>query len=166
MNNAVATLTNARAILSSVVRGDSLTFNVGKSQKSGTFALAIAFASRDSRAQMGQTLYAKWLATGQFRPIVNDILACGLVPKTALPYVQGLSGVTESGPVSRENFVRLCAAVKAQVDAKEASGKGIPKGQKGFVYEIVSRVATGAAPATFDTTSRELSVTETGFSAV
>lgn len=157
MSNAVSTLIDARALLSAVVRGDALTFQVGKAQKSGTFALAIAFASRDSRAEMGQKLYAKWLATGQFRPIVNDVLSCGLIPKSALPYVAALAGVSESGPVSRDTFVRLCTAVKAQVDARVAEGKSIPKGQKGFVYEVVARVAMGSvAPAVIDAETREV----------
>lgn len=121
---------NAVAIID---QGSLVTMNA--KGKSGTFARAIAFASRDVRAQMGQALYAKWLANGQYRPVVNDILTCGLVAKAALPYVEGL--VPSNGAVSKDQLMGLCRAVMHAVESK---GKEV-KGEKAFVYEIVKRIA-------------------------
>lgn len=110
--------------------------------KMGTFARAVAFASRDVRAAMGQSMYAKWLANGQYRPVVNDILTCGLVAKAALPYVEGL--VPVSGAVSKEQLMSLCRAVMHAVESK---GKEV-KGEKAFVYEIVKRIALASEEST------------------
>lgn len=140
----------AETVMHAAASGGSLVFNVGKKETRGTFARAIAFASKADREAIGQAMHAKWLANGTFRPLVNDILDCGLVPKAALPYVRVYSGVTEAGPVSKEALVKLCMAVKAEVDSKVAAGKPIPKGQKGFIYGLVSRVAEIEQPDTID----------------
>lgn len=141
----------ADRVVGAIESGRSLTFNVGKKTAQGTFALAIAYASKDDRAAMGQAMYAKWLANGTYRPIVNDILDSGLVSASALHYVRSMSGVGESGPVSRETLVRLCHAVKAEIDAKQAKAEAKgntfnqPKGKKGFVYGIVCAIVREAA---------------------
>lgn len=141
----------AELVMHAAASGGSLSFNVGKKVTQGTFARAIAFASKADREAIGQAMYAKWLQNNTYRPVVNDILDCGLVPKAALPYVRVYSGVTEAGPVSREALVKLCIAVKAEVDSKVAAGKSIPKGQKGFVYGVVARIAEAAdQPETVD----------------
>jgi hypothetical protein len=148
----LATLSNAAAVVASnaLATGASLSFTKGKKVTEGTFARAIVFASKGDRIAMGQSMYANWLQNGQYRPIVNDILSSGMVPKAALPYVRVFSGVTEAGPVGKDQLIKLCQAVKAEVDAKVAAGKPIPKGEKGFVYEIVARIATAAQPETIE----------------
>lgn len=103
--------------------------------KQGSFARAIAFASRDVRIAAGQAMYAKWLANGQYRPIVNDVLSCGLVPKAAVPYVAGL--VPSSGSISKDQLVALCTSVK---NAVHQTGKAL-KGEKLFVFGVVERIA-------------------------
>jgi hypothetical protein len=112
-----------------------------KTGKTGSFARAIAFASRDTRMAMGQALYAKWLANGQYRPLVEDILNCGLVAKAAVPYLQ--VALPPAGPVSKEMLMTLCQQVAHAVNSK---GKEI-KGQKAFVFGIVERIANQAADA-------------------
>lgn len=138
MNNAVAI----------IEQGSLVTMNAKGGQ--GTFARAIAFASRDVRMAMGQALYAKWLANGQYRPLVNDILTCGLVAKSALPYVEGM--VPANGAVSKEQLTLLCAAV---VNAVQSKGKEV-KGQKGFVFEVVKRIAEAANVVTVDNDASHL----------
>ena len=118
--------------------------------KMGTFARAVAFASRDVRAAMGQSMYAKWLANGQYRPVVNDILTCGLVAKAALPYIEGL--VPTNGAVSKEQLMGLCRAVMHAVQSK---GKEV-KGEKAFVYEIVKRIAESAETVTVENEAGQL----------
>lgn len=139
-------------VMGALSTGAQLSFMVGKKVSHGTFAMAIAFASRDDRAAMGQAMYARWLENGTYRPLVNDILDCGLIPAAAIPYLRVTTGLTEAGPISRELLVNLCKAVKQAVDAKvakaESEGKNppIPKGRKAFVYGVVSRIALQEQP--------------------
>jgi hypothetical protein len=70
---------------------------------------------------------------------VNDILDT-LVPKSAAPFIGGL--VPQYGSVSKEQLIGLCLAVNNAVVTK---GKEL-KGQKGFVYGIVQRIAEQGAP--------------------
>jgi hypothetical protein len=132
MSNAVAVFNGSRSLV------------IDKKGNTGSLALAVAFAGREARQEFGQMMYANWLATGQFRPVVNDILSCGLVPKSALPFVAGL--VPKDGQVSKEALMGLCNAVSAAVNAKEAK----PKGRKAYVFGIVDRIARGAQPCTVD----------------
>lgn len=103
--------------------------------KEGTFARAIAFASCDERIKLGQMMHLKWLANGQYRPLVNDILSCGLVAKAALPYVQG--SIPQTGPINKDTLISLARAVRGAVEFK---GKEL-KGEKSFIYELVRRIA-------------------------
>lgn len=121
-----------------LVEGNGQVTLSSKTGKTGSFARAIAFASRDTRMAMGQALYAKWLANGQYRPLVEDILNCGLVHKAAVPYLQ--IALPATGPVSKDMLFTLCQQVTAAV---HASGKEV-KGQKAFVFGVVERIAVQA----------------------
>jgi len=114
-----------------------------KTGKTGSFARAVAFADRQTRMDMGHAMYAKWLANGQYRPLVNDILDT-LVPKSAAPFIGGL--VPQTGAVSKDQLIGLCLAVNNAVVTK---GKEL-KGQKGFVYGIVQRIAEQGTPETIE----------------
>ena len=124
-----------------IEQGTAVTMN--EKGKTGSFARAIAFASRDARMKVGQAMYAIWLRNSQFRPIVRDVLDT-LVPKAAKPYVEAL--VPASGPVPKAQFIAFCQAVDGAVKAK---GKEL-KGEKAFVYEIVRRVAEDASTQTVE----------------
>jgi hypothetical protein len=132
MSNAVAIIEGTRSIV------------IDKKGNTGSLALAVAFAGREARQEFGQMMYANWLANGQFRPVVNDILSCGLVPKSALPFVAGL--VPATGSVSKEALMGLCNAVSSAVAAK---GKEL-KGRKAYVFGIVDRISRGAQPSTIN----------------
>lgn len=132
MSNAVAIIDGSRSVI------------IDKKGNTGSMALAVAFASRETRQEFGQMMYAQWLSTGQFRPVVNDILSCGLVPKSALPFVSGL--VPATGQVSKDALMGLCNAVASAVNAK---GKEL-KGRKAYVFGIVDRISRGAQPCTVD----------------
>ncbi len=134
---------NAIAIIDNATSGTLLTLNA--KGKIGTFARAIAFASRDQRIQLGQMMHLKWLQNGMYRPLVDDVLTCGIVPKAALPFVTGL--VPTNGPVRKEQLISLCAAVTNyadQVRTKDGEPKEF-KGEKAFVLELVRRIAADAA---------------------
>jgi len=101
--------------------------------KTGSFARAIAFASREVRLDASRALYLKWLSNGQYRPVVNDMVDA-IVPKSAQPFVRSMAPA--SGPISKDMFISLCTAV---VGAVEASDK-VAKGQKAFFYGIARMV--------------------------
>lgn len=133
---------NAVAIFENASSGALLQLN--EKGKKGTFARAIAFASRNTRIEWGQVCHMKWLANGQYRPLVDDILSCGIVPKSALPFVSGL--VPTNGPVTKEKLISLCNAVAHYADnvrTKDGARKEF-KGEKLFVLELVRRIADGA----------------------
>lgn len=132
MSNAVALIEGTRSIV------------IDKKGNTGSLALAVAFAGREARQEFGQMMYANWLANGQFRPVVNDILSCGLVPKSALPFVAGL--VPATGSVSKDALFGLCNAVAAAVNAKGTTLKG----KKAYVFGVVDRIARGAQPSTIN----------------
>ncbi len=138
------------AIEAALTSGTAVTMNT--KGKTGSFARAIAFASRDVRMAQGRALYAKWLENAQFRPIVSDVLDT-LVPAAAKPYVEAM--VPVNGPVPKAQFEAFCVAVNAAVQAKQAEARakgksGELKGEKAFVYGIVQRVAEAASPVTVD----------------
>jgi hypothetical protein len=144
------------AIESALNSGVAVTMNA--KGKSGSFARAIAFASRDVRMAHGRALYAKWLANAQFRPIVADILDT-LVPAAAKPYVEAM--VPVNGPVPKAQFEAFCVAVDAAVQRKmeEARAKGKTgelKGEKAFVYGIVQRVAGAVKGETIEMEATEM----------
>lgn len=113
-----------------------------KTGKTGSFARAIAFATREARMNLSLAVYAKWLENAQYRPIVNDILDSGLVAKAAVPYVAGF--VSESGPVSKDAMINLCRNVDHAVrNKRNKDGEPVQlKGQKAFLYGIVQRLAS------------------------
>lgn len=101
--------------------------------KTGSFARALAFASREARHDISRALYAKFLANGTYRPVVQDLIDT-LVPKSAQPFLSAV--VAPTGPVNKESLIALCRAVKASVDS---TGKE-PKGQKLFFYGLASAI--------------------------
>lgn len=116
-------------------------YAVDKKGNKGSFALAMAYATREQRAEFGQGCYAKWLENGNYNPMVADILVTGLVPKAAMPYVT--IARNEKGDVTKAGFIQFCQAISAAVSAK---GKEL-KGKKAFVFGIVDRTARGNAQA-------------------
>lgn len=108
--------------------------------KSGSFARAIAFASREARQNLSAGLMLKQLQNGQYRPLVNDILTCGLIPKANLDWVS--ASIPQSGAVNKETLISLCRQVKGVYDNKRTKN-GDPvvlKGEKAFVMGFVSAI--------------------------
>jgi hypothetical protein len=128
-----------------------LSFKTGKDGKvkTGSFARALAYASREVREDMGRQLYAQWLSNGQYRPVVNDIIDV-LVPKPAQGFLTAM--VPMNGPVKRDQLMQLCVAVDNYlIDKARAKGADLTlKGQKAFVYGVVQRIAAEAAPECVD----------------
>ena len=57
--------------------------------KTGSFAKAIAFASREVRHDTARAMYVKWLSNGTYRPLIQDTME-ELVPKSARPFVTAI----------------------------------------------------------------------------
>ena len=89
------------------------------------------------RADVATANYVRWLANGQYRPIISDVME-ELVPKSARPFVANL--VPESGSVSKDTFLQFCVAC---VNAINATGKE-PKGKKAYYYGLCQRIVEAA----------------------
>ncbi len=109
--------------------------------KAGSFARAIAFASREARTNIAAGLMLSKLQNGQYRPLVTDILTCGLIPKANLDWVS--AAIPQSGPINKETLVNLCKQVKTVYDLKRTkSGDPVTlKGEKAFVFGFVAAIA-------------------------
>ena len=108
--------------------------------KVGTFARAIAFGNREARTNLAAGLMLKQLQNGQYRPLVTDILTCGLIPKANLDWVA--AGIPTQGAVSKEVLTNLCRQVKQVYDAKRTKNGDavVLKGEKAFVFGFVSAI--------------------------
>lgn len=132
MTNQIATLRTAV----NLIRGNGEIVLSEKTGKTGSLAMAIAYAGRNERQMLAQTLYMGWLNNGQFRPIINDVLGSGLVAKAAVPYAMPV-GMTDKGPVTKEMFLDFAKRVVGVVDQ---SGKE-QKGKKLFCLELLRRAS-------------------------
>lgn len=130
MNNANAIATAVAAIATNEL------VPMNNKGKVGSFARAIAFASREQRHAMGRAVYAYQLQNGQYRPCVRD--AIELVPKSVRPVFESL--IPPSGGISKNQFVTFCTAVHSFIQSK---GKPL-KGEKAFVYGVIKAVAEEA----------------------
>lgn len=128
----------ALRVIDNAQSGALVTFN--DKGKQGSFARAIAFASRDARNTLASGLMLKYLQSGQYRPVVNDILTCGLIPKANLDWVK--ASIPETGPVNKETLIGLCKQVKTVYDMKrtKAGEPVVLKGEKAFVFGFVAAI--------------------------
>ncbi len=143
MSNALAL-----SVINNAEAGNMVTFNA--KGKTGSFARAIAFANRETRNMLASGMMLKYLQNGQYRPIVNDILTCGLVPKANADWVR--AGIPETGPVSKDILVNLCRQVKTVIESKRTKA-GEPvmlKGEKLFMFGFVSAIVNDQATDTIE----------------
>ena len=136
------------AIIDNAQAGGLVTMNA--KGKAGTFARAIAFGNREARTNLAAGLMLKQLQNGQYRPLVNDILTCGLIPKANLDWVA--AGIPSTGAVNKEVLVNLCKQVKSVYDAKRTKN-GDPvvlKGEKAFVFGFVSAIVADVTETTIE----------------
>ena len=131
-----AITTNAATAIATATGGELITMNA--KGKTGSFARAIAFASREQRHAMGRAVYVAQLQNGQYRPIVRDAIEL-LVPKSSRAFVESM--VPPAGAVNKAQFVAFCTTVHNFIQSK---GKE-PKGEKAFVYGVIKAVAEEAA---------------------
>jgi hypothetical protein len=119
-------------------------------KKSGSFARAIAFGSREARNNLSAGMMVSQLRNGQYRPLVTDILTCGLIPKANLDWVS--ASIPATGPVNRETLIGLCKQVKQVYDNKRTKN-GDPvtlKGEKAFVMGFIQAIVADVTETTVD----------------
>jgi len=130
------------AVASNALAGENVTMNA--KGKTGSFGRAIAFAGRAERLNLGAGVILSHLKNGNYRPVISDILGCGIVPKVAEPWVSAL--VPANGRPSKEQLVALCSQVKTVVDSKrnKAGEPVVLKGEKLFMYGLISAIVNDA----------------------
>jgi hypothetical protein len=119
-------------------------------KKSGSFARAIAFGNREARTNLAAGMMVSQLKNGQYRPMVTDILTCGLIPKANLDWVS--ASIPATGPVNKEMLIGLCKQVKTVYDNKR-NKNGEPvvlKGEKAFVFNFIKAIVADVAEVTID----------------
>ena len=136
------------AIIDNAQNGGLVTMNA--KGKSGSFSRAIAYASREARTNLASGLMFKQLQNGQYRPLVNDILTCGLIPKANLPWVA--AGIPASGAVSKDTLINLCHQVKQVYDTKrDKNGDPVTlKGEKAFVFGFIKAIVADTTTEVVD----------------
>lgn len=119
-------------------------------KKSGSFARAIAFGNREARTNLAAGMMVSQLKNGQYRPMVTDILSCGLIPKANLDWVS--ASIPATGPVNKDMLIGLCKQVKQVYDTKRDK-KGDPivlKGEKAFVMGLIQAIVADVSETTID----------------
>lgn len=124
------------------------TMAIDKKGTKGSLALAMAFATRESRMAAGYGMYATWLQNGNFQAILVDTKAAALLNEVEFSLVEPM--VKQGERVSRDQFIEFCTrvvkAIRAKNEAKIAKGKTVAefKGKKAFVYAVIANVVKGS----------------------
>lgn len=148
MSNQITAQDLQLSIYNNAESGGMVTMNA--KGKSGSFARAIAFASREARQNLSAGMMLKQLQNGQYRPLVADILSCGLIPKANLDWVT--ASIPSTGPINKDTLIGLCRQVKGVYDNKRTKN-GDPvalKGEKAFVMGFIQAVVADVADTTID----------------
>lgn len=148
MSNQITVQDLQISIYDNAVNGGMVTMNA--KGKSGSFSRAIAFASREARQNLSAGMMLTQLKNGQYRPLVTDILSCGLIPKANLDWVS--ASIPATGPVNKDMLIGLCKQVKQVYDTKRTKN-GDPvtlKGEKAFVMGFIKAIVADVTQQTID----------------
>lgn len=148
MSNQITVQDLQLSIYSNAANGGAVTMNA--KGKSGSFARAIAFASREARHNLSAGMMLDQLRNGQYRPLVTDILSCGLIPKANLDWVS--ASIPATGPINKDTLVGLCKQVKQVYDNKKTkAGEPVQlKGEKAFVFNFIKAIVADVTETTID----------------
>jgi len=147
MSNAITVQDLQLSMYNNAAKGGLVTMTA---KKSGSFARAIAFGNREARTNIAAGMMVSQLQNGQYRPMVTDILTCGLIPKSNLDWVS--ASIPTTGPINKETLIGLCRQVKQVYDAKrDKNGDPIVlKGEKKFVFEFIQAIVADVTEITVD----------------
>lgn len=148
MSNQITIQDLQLSIYNNAATGGAVTMNA--KGKSGSFARAIAFASREARHNLSAGMMLDQLRNGQYRPLVTDILSCGLIPKANLDWVS--ASIPATGPINKDTLVGLCKQVKTVYDNKKTkAGEPVQlKGEKAFVFNFIQAIVADVTETTID----------------
>lgn len=147
MSNAIALQTMQLSVYENAANGGLVTMTA---KKSGSFARAIAFGNREARTNLAAGMMVSQLQNGQYRPMVTDILTCGLIPKSNLDWVS--ASIPATGPINKDMLIGLCKQVKQVYDTKRTKN-GDPivlKGEKAFVMGFIQAIVADVTDTTVD----------------
>ena len=135
------------SIYNNAVNGGLVTMSA---KKSGSFARAIAFGNREARSNIAAGMMVSQLQNGQYRPLVTDILSCGIIPKANLDWVS--ASIPSSGPINKDTLIGLCKQVKTVYDAKRDKNgdRVVLKGEKAFVFNFIQAIVADVTETTLD----------------
>lgn len=147
MSNAITLQDMQLSVYNNAVNGGLVTMSA---KKSGSFARAIAFGNREARNNLSVGMMVSQLQNGQYRPMVTDILTCGLIPKANLDWVS--ASIPATGPVNKDMLIGLCKQVKQVYDNKRTkNGEPITlKGEKAFVFGFIQAIVDDVTETTID----------------
>jgi hypothetical protein len=147
MSNQITLQDMQLSVYNNAINGGLVTMSA---KKSGSFARAIAFGNREARTNLAAGQMVSQLQNGQYRPMVTDILTCGLIPKANLDWVS--ASIPSTGPINKDMLIGLCKQVKTVYDNKRTKN-GDPvvlKGEKAFVMGFVQAIVADVAEVTID----------------
>lgn len=147
MSNAITLQDMQLSVYNNAANGGLVTMSA---KKSGSFARAIAFGSREARTNLSAGMMVSQLQNGQYRPMVTDILTCGLIPKANLDWVS--ASIPATGPINKDMLIGLCKQVKQVYDTKRTKN-GDPivlKGEKAFVMGFIQAIVADVTDTTVD----------------
>jgi hypothetical protein len=147
MSNAITLQDMQLSVYNNAINGGLVTMSA---KKSGSFARAIAFGNREARTNLAAGQMVSQLQNGQYRPMVTDILTCGLIPKANLDWVS--ASIPATGPINKDMLIGLCKQVKGVYDNKRTKN-GDPvtlKGEKAFVMGFIQAIVADVTETTID----------------
>ena len=147
MSNQITLQDMQLSVYNNAINGGLVTMSA---KKSGSFARAIAFGNREARTNLAAGQMVSQLQNGQYRPMVTDILTCGLIPKANLDWVS--ASIPSTGPINKDMLIGLCKQVKGVYDNKRTKN-GDPitlKGEKAFVMGFIQAIVADVTETTID----------------
>ena len=147
--SSVYTGADAAKFIEHVNGGGSLTVNQ-KTGASGSIGYLLAYGDKASRNMESARRYYGFLAAGNYRPVLMDIITA-MVPKANVDWI--MAGVpTGNARISQETTVGILRQIKSVYDAKRTKD-GNPvelKGKKADYMAFIENVLRQAAPETIE----------------
>jgi hypothetical protein len=125
--------------------GGVVTINNKSGKKAGLAGL-VGFGSAEVRRTYSEGIVLTQLASGQYRPVVAEILNAGLIPKAAMPWVE--ANLPINGQLNKANLVAVAKQVyQACVGKTNKAGEPVVyKNQKLFAFQLCQAIVQSEAP--------------------
>ena len=147
--SAAVTGEEAQFMNSAVNGGAAITVNQ-KTGASGSIGYLLAYGDKASRNNESARRYYGFLASGNYRPVLMDIITA-MVPKSNVDWI--MAGVPSGNArISQETTVGILRQIKSVYDTKRTKdGKPVElKGKKADYMAFIENVLRQAAPETIE----------------